>query len=231
LSSPWRVGGTFTDVDGQARTRLAAFSLTTGGLDATWKPAVDDQVEALATAGRRIYVGGKFHKVNATSGYDRLVALDPVSAAIVTTFKPKPSVIVYAITITPAGVFTAHGGQGGKINAYTLAGVQRWSATFDGDAQAVAVRGSTVYAGGHFDRACRTPRTGDKGLCLDGSDDRVKLAALDTATGILQDWTADANGVEGVLAMATSPELGLVGAGGAFTTVDGRTQKRFAQFR
>ncbi len=84
----------------------------------------------------------------------------------------------------------------------------RWSATFDGDAQAVTVLGDTVYAGGHFDRACSTARTGTQGACVDGADDRVKLAALAVADGHLLDWTADANGVEGVLALASSAAAG-----------------------
>jgi hypothetical protein len=224
------VGGTISAVDGQPRGRLAAFNLTTGALDAKWKPAVDDQVETVAAGGGRVYVGGKFHKVNSIGGYDRLVALDPVSATVVPGFKPRPPVISFAIAVTSSGVYSAHGGHGGRISAYTLAGALRWSSTFDGDAQAVTVLGDTVYAGGHFDRACSTARTGVQGACVDGSDDRIKLAALSVADGHLLDWTADANGVEGVLALASSPSLGVVAMGGAFTTVDGRAQKRFAQF-
>jgi hypothetical protein len=224
------LGGTISAVDGQTRSKLAAFNLTTGALDAAWKPTADDQVMALAAGAGRIYAGGKFHKVDSIAGYDRLVALDPVKATVVTAFKPKPPVITYAIAVTPGGVYSAHGGQGGKISAYSLTGANRWTATFDGDAQAVAVLGDTVYAGGHFDKACRTPKTGDHGVCVDGSDVRVKLAALDAGTGTLLPWTADANGVEGVFALTASPALGAVAAGGAFTTINGVTQKRFAQF-
>jgi hypothetical protein len=224
------VGGTISAVDGSARAKLAAFSLSTGALDTTWKPAVDDQVETLTAAVGRIYVGGRFHKVNSTSGYDRLAAFDPSSGALVAAFKPKPPVITYGIAVTSSGVYTAHGGQGGRISAYTPTGALRWSATFDGDAQAVTVLGSTVYAGGHFDQACRTPRTGAQGVCLDGADRRVKLAALNATTGKLQSWTADANGVDGVLTMAGNANLGVFAAGGAFTAINGVTQKRFAQF-
>lgn len=224
------VGGTITKVNGLTRTRLAAFNLSSGALDGSWKPTVDDQVEALATTSGRIYVGGKFHKVNSTSGYDRLVALDPTSAAIVTAFKPKPAVIVFAIAATSDGVYTAHGGQGGQATAYTLTGAKRWSATFDGDAQAITTLADTVYVGGHFDHACRTPRTGDQGVCLDGADDRVKLAALAMNDGHLRDWTANMNGIEGVLTMASNPSLGAFTAGGAFTMINGVAQKRLAQF-
>ncbi|WP_433371817.1 PQQ-binding-like beta-propeller repeat protein [Actinoplanes sp. CA-142083] len=224
------LGGAITAVDGQARTRLAAFNLSTGALDARWRPTADDQVETVATGGGRVYAGGKFHKINSISGYDRLAALDPVSGAIITAFKPRPPFITYAIAVTADGIYSAHGGQGGRVSAYTPGGTLRWSATFDGDAQAVTVLGDVVYAGGHFDRACSTARTGTQGLCVDGSDNRVKLAALAVGDGHLLDWTADANGVEGVLALASNAATGTVAMGGAFTTVDGRAQKRFAQF-
>jgi len=224
------LGGAITAVNGQTRTRLAAFNLTSGVLDATWKPTVDDQVEALATASGRIYAGGKFHKVNSTSGYNRLVALDPASGKIVIGFKPKATVVTYAIAVDATGVYTATGGQGGRANGYTLSGSPKWTAGFDGDAQAVAAYGGTVYVGGHFDNACRTPRTGTQGACLDGSDKRVKLAALDQGTGVLQSWTANGNGIEGVLTLATNTGLGAVAAGGAFTTINGVSRKRLAQF-
>jgi hypothetical protein len=225
------LGGGITAVNGQVRSRLAAFNLTTGALDGAWKPAADDQVEAITAAGGRIYVGGKFHKVNGVRGYDRLVALSPTSGAIVTAFKPKATVITYGIAVTTTGVFTATGGQGGRAHSYSTSGSLRWTVAFDGDAQAVAVQGSTVYVGGHFDTACKTPRTGTKGICLDGKDDRVKLAAYDVASGKLLSWTANGNGIEGVLTLAIGPSIGALGAGGAFTTVNGRSQKRFAQFR
>jgi hypothetical protein len=225
------LGGAITAVNGQARTRLAAFNLTTGSLDTTWRPTADDQVEALTATSDRIYVGGKFHKVNGTRGYDRLVALSPTSGGIVTSFKPRATVITYGVAVGPGGVFAATGGQGGRAHSYSTSGTLRWTVAFDGDAQAVAVHGDTVYVGGHFDTACRTPRTGAQGVCLDGADDRVKLAAYDVPSGKLLNWTANGNGIEGVLTMATNPSLGALAAGGAFTTVNGRSQKRFAQFR
>ncbi|BFU41841.1 hypothetical protein [Krasilnikovia sp. MM14-A1004] len=224
------LGGTFSAIDGQSRGRLAAFNLSTGALDGGWRPSVDDQVEAITAAGTRVYVGGRFHRVNGASGYDRLVALDPTRASIVTGFRPRPSVITYGIAVTSAGVFTAHGGQGGTVNAYTSSGGKRWTATFDGDGQAVVALGGAIYVGGHFDHACRTSRTGPQGTCLDGSLNRVKLAALSPSDGHLLSWTANLNGIEGVLTMAGSASLGRLAAGGAFTTVNGANQKRLAQF-
>lgn len=222
------VGGTLDSVDGQARGRLAAFDLSSGALDNAWKPTADSQVEALTVGTGRIYVGGRFRRVNNTGGYDRLVALDPTAGRIVTGFKPKSRVNANAIAIRGSWIYTANGGPGGTATAYSTTGALKWTATFDGDAQAVAVFGDTVYVGGHFDKACRTARTGMQGVCLDGDDGRIKLAALSTATGNLRPWTADANGIEGVL--ATAAGVGSIAVGGAFTSINGGVAKRLAQF-
>src|SRR5690606_22202909 len=55
-------GGTFTEVDGVARNRAAAFNITTGAL-AAWNPNVDGRVEALAVSGSTVYVGGQFSNI------------------------------------------------------------------------------------------------------------------------------------------------------------------------
>jgi PQQ-like domain len=224
------LGGGITEVDGHARTRLAAFNLATGALDTRWKPTADDQVESITATSKRIYVGGKFHRVNAVRGYDRLVALDPSSGAIDTGFRAKATYITFGIAVTESGVYAAHGGQGGRVAAYTLAGAARWMATFDGDPQALGVLGNTLYVGGHFDNVCRSGRTGDHGMCVDGAIKRVKLAAFATSDGGLSPWIANGNGVAGVLNIAIQPSLGKVAAGGAFTTINGLTRKRLVQF-
>ncbi|MFI7543129.1 hypothetical protein [Actinoplanes sp. NPDC049599] len=229
-SSRLYAGGAFSAVDGQTRGRLAAFRLTSGALDTRWKPTADSQVEALATGGGRVYVGGRFRRINSVAGHERLAALDPSSAAVVAGFKPVSPAATFGLAVTSTGVYTAHGGQGGTASSFSLSGAKRWTATFDGDAQAVGVLGDTVYVGGHFDRACRTALTGMQGTCLDGSDDRVKMAALAVNDGHLRDWTADANGVVGVLTMAVNRGLSSLAVGGAFTMIGGRAQKRFAQF-
>jgi hypothetical protein len=222
------LGGAITAVNGSTRSRLAAFNLSSGALDGSWKPAADDQVEALVATSSRVYVGGKFHKIAGATGYDRLAAVDPASGGIVSSFKAKATYIAYAIAVTSSGVYAAHGGQGGRAIAYSTSGSQKWTATFDGDPQAIGAIGDTVYVGGHFDKACKSSRTGTQGTCLDGSEVRIKLAALYADNGDLRSWTANANGIEGVLALAI--EGGRVAAGGAFTMINGKTQKRLVQF-
>ena len=101
--------------------------------------------------------------------------------------------------------------------AFTLAtGTRRWIVSTDGGVQAVAVWGSEVYFGGHFDHV--------------GTVLRRKLALVNTA-GALQTWNSRTNSVAGVFALATNQTK--LGAGGAFTTFKGGTisQPHFAQFR
>ncbi|GAB7049128.1 hypothetical protein [Catenuloplanes indicus] len=223
-------GGNLTEVNGESRGRLAAFSLGSGKLDTTWQPKADDQVQALASGGGRIYVGGRFKKINGIGGSPRLAALSPSTGTPDTGFKTKATVIVYGIAVAPTGVYAAHGGQGGTVAGYALDGTTRWTLTMDGNPQALALLTGTLYIGGHFDNICASTATGSQGSCKDGQIKRVKLAAADPSDGSLTSWAADGNGVLGVLAMAASPALGKLSAGGAFTTINGGPRKRFAQW-
>ncbi|HEX8344788.1 MAG TPA: LamG-like jellyroll fold domain-containing protein [Actinoplanes sp.] len=222
------VGGRLTAVDGTARSNLAAFSLLTGALT-DWAPTTDDTVDSIAVAGSRVYLGGSFHRTNDVSSTLRLTAVDAVSGALDRSFLPKPVAAVYAVAVDAAGVYAAMGGQGGRVVAYTPAGAARWTRVFDGDVQAVTTLGGTTYVGGHFDNACTTAANGTQGVCTDGSVPRVKLAAID-AGGSLTGWAPQANGVVGVRVMAANPALGMVSAGGDFTTIGGTSRKRYASF-
>ncbi|MCM4079563.1 LamG domain-containing protein [Paractinoplanes hotanensis] len=222
------VGGRITAVDGAPRANLAAFTLSTGALDA-WAPTTDDMVNAMAVTARRVYIGGRFHRTNNVGSTLRLSAVDPVTGALDTTFTAKPVSQVFALAADPAGVYAALGGQGGRAVAYGPNGATRWTRVFDGDAQAIATLGGTVYVGGHFDKACTTTNNGVKGVCTDGSVPRGKLAAID-AQGNLLPWAPQANGVAGTRQIATSPALGSISAVGDFTTVGATSRKRYVAF-
>jgi hypothetical protein len=224
------VGGTISAVDGQARSRLAAFDLGSGALDGSWRPAANATVQAVGTAGERVYVGGKFTAVNGVTGSARLAAVHPASGAVDLSFRSTAADEVRALAVSGSSVYAAHGGPGGRVVAYAADGAGRWNLTMDGDPQAITVLDDTVYFGGHFDNVCRSPRTGAKGSCLDGSIKRVKLGAASTSDGRLLSWTANANGVAGVHTLSASGQLDKVGAGGAFTKINGAAQPYFAQF-
>jgi beta-propeller uncharacterized protein DUF5122 len=222
------VVGLFTTFDGVARSNVAAIDLATKTLSG-WAARTDDLVTSIAISGDRIYLGGSFHKTNGVSSTGRLIAVKRDGGGVDTGFRPQPSSIVWAVAVAGDRVYAALGGQGGRTISYTTGGVAKWTITTDGDAQALAVLGSTVYIGGHFDNVCRSAATGDHGVCLDGSVSRIKLAATDL-DGNLLPWAPQGNGVRGVLAMTASTATGMIVVGGEFTTLDGTTQKRFALF-
>jgi hypothetical protein len=224
------LGGSFADVDGSARRNLAAFSLATGRLDPGWRPGTDDAVHAVAASGTKLYVGGGFHTVGGVPGTLRLAAVDGVTGAVDAGFLPKAPAEVHAITVDAAGVYVATGGVGGRAIAYSAAGALRWQRVFDGDAAAIATAKGVTYVGGHFDSACLTGNNGAHGACTDGSEPRVKLAAV-TSAGRLTTWAPQANGVIGVRVLSVNPAAGTLEVGGDFTAIGGHDRRRFAVFQ
>lgn len=225
------LGGHITAVDGHVRTNLAAFSLATGALDTTWAPTADGNVYSLLATSTRVYIGGKFHKINNVTGTSRLAAVSPTTGANDATFRPSVPVMVFSITVGGSSVFVGLGGQGGRAEAFTsTTGAHQWTFTTDGDIQAVAYLGGVVYVGGHFDNACVDALTGTNGLCVDGAVHRVKFAAVDAGTGLLQAWNPQGNGINGVFTLSANAGLSTVAAGGEFTTLKGVWHGRFAQF-
>ena len=60
------VGGSFTNIGGQPRNRLAKLSTTgTGAADATWAPSANSTVYGLALDGGNLYAAGQFTKIGA----------------------------------------------------------------------------------------------------------------------------------------------------------------------
>ncbi|MGH3712697.1 MAG: hypothetical protein ACRDT4_04445 [Micromonosporaceae bacterium] len=226
------VGGAFTAVNGEPRSNLAAVSPTTGALDASWRPAATEgDVRAIAVDSSRAYLAGRFDMLNGSDDHRKLAAVHPTTGATDTGFRTRLSVIARDVALGPGGPYAAIGGQGGQLLALNSDGTARWAVTANGDFQAVAVLGETIYAGGHFSEICKTSRTGDQGVCLDGSTPRGRLAAV-TAGGGLLGWAPEANSAIGVHAVATSGGLGTVAIGGAFTTLGSGSieQPYFAYF-
>jgi hypothetical protein len=223
------LGGSFTGVDDHRRANLAAFSLTTGALDAKWRPEADDTVHAIAVTGNRVYLGGGFHTVARVTGTLRLAAVHGTTGAVDDHFLPRAPAEVRAIAVDAAGIYVATAGVGGRAIAYSTAGTVRWQRVFDGDAAAIAVAGGVTYVGGHFDSACLTSKNGAHGVCTDGSEPRFKLAAV-TSTGGLAPWAPQANGVIGVRVLSVNRVSRVLEAGGDFTMIGGRDRRRFAAF-
>ncbi|HEV2088131.1 MAG TPA: hypothetical protein VGR21_07450 [Cryptosporangiaceae bacterium] len=222
-------GGFFTWMNGQQRLRAAALSPATGALDATWRPAVNDVVRALAPVPGTgtIALGGHF---SAVSGQTRryLASVHETSGAV-TGWAPAPDCDnpsnpcwVLALTATSTLVYGAVAGPGGRVSAWDAGtGARRWSQYGDGDVQALALTGGTIYGGGHFD-----PMFGRIGST---NQTRRQIAAMDAATGALLPFDPAVTGSSGIWAMLGEDD-GLRIAGD-FRTVNGNTSiRRFAVF-
>ena len=114
------LGGVFTEAGGAPRANLAAVDAVTGVALAGWQAdtgGVNPDVNSLAVHGDRLYVGGRFARIDG-SGYKRLVALDVTTGDLVRGFQPAPDNKVTEVVVSPdgskvyaGGAFSVLGGQ------------------------------------------------------------------------------------------------------------------------
>jgi len=214
-------GGTFTTIGGAFRSRLAALDASTG-VATSWNPSPDGQVDALAVSGSTIYAGGTFQNIGAVTPQPRpyLAALDAsTGAALLWNPSPDDSVdalVVSGSTVYAGGTFAnVDGHSHSRLVAIDASGAPAsWDAgvsgTFGPAVDALAVSGSTVYAGGSFTSI--------------GGQSRNDLAALDGTTGTATSWDPNANHTVNALAVFGS----VVYAGGSFTSIGGQTRDYLA---
>jgi hypothetical protein len=209
--------GSFTTMDSQARSGLAAFSLSSGVLDATWKPsATGGKMRFVVPTATRVYVSGEATAINGVSGVGHLGAVNPSTGAVDNGFIPKIPYRVFKFAVTSSAVYAAADGNGGHLWSVSLTGAKNWIVTADGGFQAATLVGGMIVAGGHFDNVCTTPDQGSHGTCTGGSVQRKKLILL-TTSGVLQSWAPQADSAEGDFALTTNAAGTQVAAGGDFT--------------
>lgn len=218
------LGGSFTQVNGYFQSRLAAVSTATGERVPTFKASADAKVMTLQLTpdGKDLLVGGAFRKLSGTA-HDYLGSVSPATGAASAWQPPAACLstdnpcLVYDVTSDGQRVYAGIGGPGGQVRAYdAVTGTSAWSGSTDGDVQAVALSGTTLYAGGHFDTAfAGQPRAG--------------LVALDAARGsVLTGFRPEVRGGTGIWAIL--PAESELRVGGHFDTVDGAAVARYAQF-
>lgn len=213
------VGGEFWSIGGQPRDRIAALDAATGAATA-WNPGANDPVAVLAVSGSTVYVGGLFTNIGGQSR-NYTAALDTGTGAA-TAWDPNPNGLVNTLaisgsTVYTGGDFTGMGGQSrngiAALDAATGAPTA-WNPNASGgrptEIWALAVSGSTIYAGGWYTSI--------------GGQSRRYIAALDAATGNATAWNPNAN--SGVHALAISGST--VYAGGWFTQIGGQSRTAIA---
>jgi hypothetical protein len=211
------LGGGFVNVDGQPASRLAKVDRSAG--DIVWAGAPNNVVRALALApaGGRLYVGGQFTKVGATTVL-RLAALSTGTGSLDTTFGlPSVNNVVRTIEASTdsvwfGGEFTTVNGSS-RIRLAALDAATGGLKSFRADANGVvfdiqAGPDGLLYAGGRFSTV--------------GGQTRNRVAAVDAVTGSVSSLTV--TGITGdVLAVAPDGTTGLHIAG-TFVITPEKTQ-------
>jgi hypothetical protein len=213
-------GGSFTTVNGGTpQAGLAAFDAVTGARKVS--PTTNGPVDAFAVSGSTVYVGGNFDTLDGTVPRSLAAAFGADTDAV-TGFGPGfdmnayqlglrvSAVVVTGSTVYVGGTFTAVS----ALVRHHLAAVQDlpglvgvltpFDPDVDDQVSALALSGSTVYAGGAF-------------TSVRGGTPRHHLAAFGEMAGDVTTWDPDANGAVFALALS-DPTLY---AGGDFTAVNG----------
>lgn len=200
IGSTMYVGGTFTDVqtpNGSTASRhfLFAFDATTGAISKSFKPALDGAVNALATDGTSLFVGGSFTTVNGASRTG-LVALDPGGATVsgfgasVTAGTEVDDLVVANGALYVAGAFT-------QISGAAHSGLAAVDPTSGAVVPGVAVDFAGLHNGGvsHVAKIDVSPDGGTLvaigNFTTAGGQPREQIAMLDLTAGTatLSSWS------------------------------------------
>jgi hypothetical protein len=154
-------GGRFSAVDGTRRAKAAATAFD-GTLISTWKPFLNNRVEAMAVASDgSIFIGGKFTTVTVGGNVfaRQLVArVTPDTADVLpfslTNDSELTDNVVHTILATPTRAYLGVGAHGPNwIGSYDVdTGVRVWKFGTVGNVQALSMTPdrSRLYFGGHF---------------------------------------------------------------------------------
>ncbi|MBX2991995.1 MAG: choice-of-anchor D domain-containing protein [Bacteroidetes bacterium] len=208
----WYIGGSFTEVNGVARSRAAKI-LPNGSLDNTWNPQFDGPVHAIVVGTAGVYVGGSFSRVGAAVR-NNAALLNPTNAAVL-SWNPNPNNTVRTIQVVPPYVYV-----GGEFTAVGVVPIARdyvaridissggvdsvWSPSPNGFVLSIltAVGQNNVWLGGEFS--------------LIDTSSRPHLASVTSGgTGFVTDWNPRPNGPVHVLRLAGSR----LHVGGRFTAI------------
>ena len=223
------VAGLFTSIGGQTRNKIAALNAADGSVKA-FNPNANAGIEALAISsdGSIIYAGGRFTIIG---GLPRLslAALNAADGSATLTFNPSVTgnggngvvntLARLGSTLYVGGSFNTVGGQprnniaalslGVPLDGVAVPGFNP-SPSYSGCAAcgsiaALAVSGSTVYAGGFFDTIGGKPRN--------------HLAGLNPADGMATPFNPSPNG--NIFTVAVSSDGSIIYAAGGFNSSNG----------
>ena len=126
-------------------------------MDSGWQPKANGKVNtlALSTDGGRVYVGGLFTTLNGQGANPYLGAVSAATGKNDSGFAPHSLFPVLKVVADSRGVYVGQAGSGGHLLLLKQDGtLQQPVYQLDGDVQAVAVDGDSVFGGGHFTNYC-----------------------------------------------------------------------------
>jgi hypothetical protein len=212
------IGGSFTSVGGEPRSRLAAIDADTGRVT-NWAPHVSRPVSALAVSGNTVYAGGAFNKAGGKV-HNYVAAIEASGTGqVIHAFDAGADAPVRALAASGGVLYL--GGDFGTVNGQArsrLAQVDAngdltsWAPAANGPVRALELSGSRLYVGGEFSTI--------------SGQIRRNLAALNASTGAVVNWRPQfSRPVYDVEASGTSVYVAGGGAGGegvAFRVSDAR---------
>jgi hypothetical protein len=214
------LAGTFGKVNNASRGGLARVDAATGALN-SWKvPTNGGRPRSIFPApnGTDLIVAGSF---SGLEGQPRpFLGSATLDTGDVTGWNPPAACDtcdIFDIVAAGGDVFGAVGGGGGRAVKWSAAtGALQWAVHSDGNAQAVALDGGTLYVGGHF------------GPTFAGQQ-RSQLAAVNSSSGQVLPWAPDLGTAyfPGVWALDVSTDF--LRVGGGFREVAGVPQARYAE--
>lgn len=129
------VGGSFTQVNGQTRNRIAAFNTATGAL-LPFTASFNSTVTSIVATNSAVYVGGLFSYSGSAQRLS-LAALNPTSGAL-SSWAPKTNGYVQAMVITLDGSRLVLGGNFSTVNDVEAKGLSSITVS-DGATQPFAI--------------------------------------------------------------------------------------------
>ncbi len=211
------VGGSFIYVDATARPYFAKLNASTGALIPGLDAGLNGSVNSIVSSGSTLYLGGTFTVVNSPFVGSSGAAIDTTTSLANTNF-PQVNGTVSAVINDGVGGWYIGGNftQVGPLARNNLAqidslgNVTSFNPNMNGAVNALALTGTSLYAGGLF-------------TSVNGGTTRNYLAAIDTTTGTATSFNPNMNSQVSALALTGTSLY----AGGWFTTVNGGTTRNY----
>ncbi len=220
------VGGTFVTIGAQSRQYIAKVNNITGSADTTWNPKADGVINSIAISGSNVYAGGNYSNIGGQA-IQQIAKLNKTNGNADASWNSYINSTVNTIAISGSDIYV--GGNFTNIGAsqlicHYIAKLNSTNGNVDTTwnpgrgsyvnsfVYAIAISGSSIYAGGQFS--------------LIGGQTRYKIAKLNKTNGDADPtWNPNADGTVQTITLNGNN----VYAGGAFSNIGGQIRHYIAK--